>query len=409
MRGSYWLYIGIILFIVGLIINQIPMILVALLLLLVTGITKLWEKYCLTRIEYQRKLNARRVFFGEEVELEIEIANRKPLPLPWVEIDDEIPSDIVLLKGKTSPSHRQGRININHLFSLCWYHKIKRRYRLSCQQRGLFTFGPTGISSGDIFGFFKKGMEIREIDYLTVYPRILPLQNTTFPSNQPVGDIRTKRYIFEDPILTRGVREYQFGDSLRSIHWKTTARLGKLQTKVFEPTTSPDIGIFLDVRTVKPPSWGSIPNLLELVIITAASLCNQSLTEGYKTGLYINQGRKFSGSPIRILPSQHPEQLPHILETLAQIHSSFENISISRFIPREARNLPWGSSMVVISAAPTESLLATLTRMQRAGRRVSLISVGNGNLSIHSNGFPVYYVPDDIPWNEMQTLEIKAI
>jgi len=406
MRGSYWLFIAAVLFIAGLLLHQVPLVLVALLLLLVSGVTRLWERYCLTRVEYRRKLSSNRVFFGEEVQLEVEIANRKPLPLPWIEIEDEVPSEVTLVKGKTSPSYKKGRLLLTNLLSLGWYHRVKRRYPIQCLQRGCFSFGPARIRSGDLFGFYKREEDIRQVDYLTVYPRIVPLEKLGIPSKQPLGDIRTRRFIFQDPILTLGVRDYHFGDSLKRIHWKTTARLGRLQTKVFEPTTTIDMGIFLDVRTMRLPAWGTVAQLLELAIIAAASIANHAMAAGYRVGLYINQWRKFSGESIRIPPSQHTDQLMHILEALAEVHTSIETMPVASLALREGRNLPWGSTLVVISAVPTEALLSSLVRMKRAGRSVALIQVGGPELSIKKDGLNIYRVPDDIVWRDLKTLSI---
>jgi len=391
----------------GVILNQIPMMLVALLLLLVWGATRLWERYALTRIEYHRHLSAKRAFFGEELLLELEVTNRKLLPLPWVEIDDEMPEDITFLKGKTTSSHKTARVHLTSLLSLGWYHRVKRRYPICCDHRGHLTFGPARIRSGDLFGFSRQEIEVNDVNRLIVYPKIVPLEQPSIPSKQPLGDILTKRYIFQDPILTMGVRDYHFGDSLKRIHWKTTARLGKLQTKVYEPTTSVDMGIFLDVRTVKPPTWGMIQQRLELGVMAAASIANHAMAAGYRVGLYANQRRQPIGEPVRIPPSQHTEQMVNILDALAQIHSAAESMPISRFISLESRNLPWGSTLVLITAMPTETLLATLLRMKRFGRRVALVIIG-GPETPSLDGLPTYRISDDVPWREVETLTLKV-
>ena len=408
MRDSSWLLIAAVLFIASLVLHQIPLLLISLLLFLIWGVTRLWERYCLSRLEYRRKLSTNRVFFGEEVQLEVEVANRKPLPLPWIEIEDEVPEEVTLLRGTTSPSHRMSRVFLTNFLSLGWYHKVKRRYPLRCLQRGIFSFGPTLIRSGDLFGFFRREMEIPQEDYLTVYPRIVPVEKLGIPSKQPLGDIRTKRYIFQDPILTLGVRDYHFGDSLKQIHWKTTARLGKLQAKVFEPTTTIDMGIFLDIRTTKPPDWGTVTQLMELGIIAAASIADHAMSAGYRVGLYVNQRRGPAGESIRIPPSQHTDQMIHILEALAQIHSALETMPIARFVARESANLPWGSTLVAITAVPTDTLLSTLVKMKRAGRRVALISVGGAEITMRNNGIPVYHIADDIPWRDLESLSVKG-
>ena len=166
------------------------------------------------------------------------------------------------------------------------------------------------------------------------------------------------------------------------------------------------MGIFLDVRTLQPPFWGAVPELLELVVIVAASLAKHALDEGYRVGLYVNQNHQSSDGFIRIPPSQHSDQLQHILEALAQVHSA-ETTPIVRLIVNESRNLPWGSTMVVVSAAPTDALLSTLFQMSRGGRKVALIVVGNSELPISSDGLAVYHVRDDIMWRDIETLNIS--
>jgi uncharacterized protein (DUF58 family) len=406
MIGRLWLVITILLLIVSLILKQVPLFLVSLLFFMAGGVARLWDNFSLNRVEYHRRLSSNRVFFGEDIQLEVEVINRKPLPLPWLQVDDEIPKNVTLLKGRTSPSHLTTNLLLCNLFSIGWYHKVKRHYPLRCSQRGYFTFGPARISSGDIFGFFTRYKEIDSLDHLMVYPRIVPLEKLGIPSKQPLGDIRTRNHIFQDPILTMGIRDYQFGDSLKRIHWKSTARTGQLQTKIFEPTTTIDMGIFLDVRTVKPPFWGVVSELLELAITTAASLANYALSEGYRVGLYINQSSPSSAELVRILPSQHPDQLKHILEALAPIQP-IEAVPIARLVSGESRSLPWGSTLVVITAMPTDSLLSVLHQMKRFGRKVALITIG-GKEPISSNGLTVYQVPDNITWDKTESITLLA-
>ncbi len=409
MRGGYWPLVVGALFFIGLATHQVPLLLVALLLMVVWGVTRLWERYSLTRIEYRRRLSQKRVFFGEEVELELEVTNRKPLPLPWLEIDDEVPEGIGYGRGHLSQSHRPSRLVLTNLFSLGWYHRIRRRYRLRCDQRGSFIFGPTRIRSGDLFGFSEQEMIVSDLDHLTVYPRVLPVDTFGIPSKQPLGAIRTKRYIFEDPILSMGVREYHYGDSLKRIHWKTSARSGRLQTKVFEPTTSIDVGIFLDVRTVVPPTWGTISHLQELGIIAAASIANQAMAAGYRVGFYVNQTRQHTGERIRLAPSQHAEQMVRILEALAQIHSSIEIVPAARFVAAESRNLPWGSTILMIAAVPGEALIASLLSLKRAGRSVALVQVGGEAAPSGRGGLVTYRVADDVNWREMESLSLRRL
>jgi uncharacterized protein (DUF58 family) len=408
MRGDYWLLIAFLILIVSLVLHQVPLALVALLFILAGGISRLWNKYCLHRIEYKRRLSHGQVFFGEEVVFEIEVINRKPLPLPWLQIEDELSEKVTLLKGKATNSV-EDRVILNNIFPIGMYQRVKRRFPIRCRERGAFVFGPTRIRSGDLFGFFRRDKLFDSLDYLIVYPRLVPLEELGIPSQQLFGDIRLKQHLFQDPVLTAGVREYQSGDSLKRIHWKSTARLGRLQTKVYEPTTTVDISIFLDVRTLRAPLWGSVYQLQELGIVTAASISQYALKAGFRVGLYVNQTTRFSQGMVTVPHSQHPDQMPRILEALAQLHQ-VETIPIVRFLREEVRTLPWGSTLLVISATLDDKLMAALLDLRRVGRSVAMVVVGGSataGTEILTGHIPVYRVSDDIAWDLVQKIGLK--
>ncbi|MCJ7604777.1 MAG: DUF58 domain-containing protein [Dehalococcoidales bacterium] len=406
MRSDYWLLLAVLILVISLATHQVPLALVSLLFLLAGGVSRLWNRYCLHGVEYQRRLTRNHVFFGEETVFEIEITNRKPLPLPWLHIEDELPEQVTLLKGRTQQTS-EDRAILNNMLPMNMYHRVTRRFPLKCNRRGSFLFGPTRIHSGDLFGFFRRTMYIEKRDLLLVYPRLLPLEELGIPSHQCFGDIRLKQHLFQDPVLTAGVRDYFPGDSLKRIHWKSTARLGKLQTKVYEPTTTVDISMFLDVRTMEAPYWGSVQQLQELGIITAAAISQGAIDSGFRVGLYVNQITRYSRGLARVPHSQHPEQLERILELLAQVHQ-VENIKVEKYIRQEAPHLPWGSTIVAISAQPSDELLATLLDMKRLGRSVAFIKIGGGVPDV-SRKLPVYHVTDETAWDVVTKIGLTEV
>ena len=63
--------------------REAPLFLLTLALLVAAALSRLWERFALERIEYRRHFSRAQVAFGEQVELEIEVVNRKLLPLSW--------------------------------------------------------------------------------------------------------------------------------------------------------------------------------------------------------------------------------------------------------------------------------------------------------------------------------------
>src|SRR5438105_1590965 len=115
--------------------RQTPLFLLALALLLAAGLSQLWKRYCLAGLEYRRRFSHQRVTFGETIELEIEIVNRKLLPLAWLEIEDEIPADLPPERSKVARSHKADRAILNSLIALRPFERVRRRYRIPCNAR----------------------------------------------------------------------------------------------------------------------------------------------------------------------------------------------------------------------------------------------------------------------------------
>ena len=140
--------------------------------------------------------------------------------------------------------------------------------------------------------------------------------------------------------------------------------------------------------------------------MAAASISQQALKDGYRVGLYVNQITRFSQGMVTVPHSQHPDQLLHILEALAQLHQ-VETVPMVRFLRQEARNLPWGSTLLVISAQPVNELLAILLDLKRVGRSVALVQVGGAAPEVSAGNLEVYHISDDVAWDLVKQIGLK--
>src|SRR5262245_6721196 len=69
------------------------------LLLLAAGTARLWNRWSLVRVGYQARLSTTRAFPGDEIELRLEVSNRKPLPLTALTVRELLPSGLTVLEG----------------------------------------------------------------------------------------------------------------------------------------------------------------------------------------------------------------------------------------------------------------------------------------------------------------------
>ncbi len=122
--------------------------------------------------------------------------------------------------------------------------KSQKTVRLIAQNRGLHTLGSLKISTGFPFGFFIKSKNIPLNLEVLVYPEIIPVD---LPApNEIAAD-------GEGLIQPRGddlfaLREFQTGDPLDNVHWKSSAKTGTLRVKEFTAGGNNSYTIFLNLE-----------------------------------------------------------------------------------------------------------------------------------------------------------------
>lgn len=382
--------------------------LLASLLALVTGASALWERYCLSGVSYARRLGAERLFCGESTELWIEIVNAKPLPLAWLRAQDEFPESVSVDRARLSPSGEPHRLLLTSLLNLRWYERVRRHYRLATTRRGAFDFGPVLVTSGDIFGFRTRHMDVDHRQRLLVYPKIVPVEKLNLIPARPLGDFGTRRRIAEDPLRLAGVRDYAANDSIRHIHWKATARRGALQTKRFDPSASHQLFICLNSQTLERAYGGILVDELETAIVAAASLAHAAFENGTPVG-FVSNGRFRETEGLARLPvSRRTDHEQRLLELLAQL-TYFTAMPFDQLLRAEAARLPFGATLLVITTLVTESILTELLNLRASGHPVGLIVVNlESRLPSGIEGIqtrvPVYLLAAN--WTDLETLKL---
>ena len=128
---------------------------------------------------------------------------------------------------------------------------------LICRYRGDYFVGIKDITIVDFFRLFKITYHVPEPLGASVLPRIIKLEGL-----KSAPDI-TKSAYKENPKLSSdfdsSVREYVPGDPLKGIHWKSTAKTGKLQSRTTYGEQRQGISIFLDTNRISEDEYVYIP------------------------------------------------------------------------------------------------------------------------------------------------------
>jgi uncharacterized protein (DUF58 family) len=254
--------------------------------LLLTGLGGLWLVSYLWTRELARQLQLVREMrygwaqVGDQLEERFTLRNEFWLPALWVEIIDH--SDI--------PGYQASQATgVDARASIKW------RTRGVCTRRGIFTLGPTSLRTGDPFGIYTVSLEYTASATLTVMPPIVPLPKIEVAPGGKTGEGRPRSNAPERTVSSSTVREYEPGDSLHLIHWKTTARIGSPYVRIFDGTPAGDWWIILDMdRKVQiGQGWDATE---EHEVILAASLADRGLRLRRAVGL-VSDGQELVWLP----------------------------------------------------------------------------------------------------------------
>ncbi|HEV8194545.1 MAG TPA: hypothetical protein VGP82_24095, partial [Ktedonobacterales bacterium] len=94
-----WYIAGFVLIVGSIILQQPVLVAVGLLVITLGLIPDLWYRFCLSSVVVSRTFSTQRAQIGDDVILTLTVENRKLLPLPRMEIQDEVPEEGILIRG----------------------------------------------------------------------------------------------------------------------------------------------------------------------------------------------------------------------------------------------------------------------------------------------------------------------
>ena len=347
-------------------------------------LTIVWMQQSLLGVQSRRRFSAR-AFHGEEITVELDVANRGRWPLLWLRIHESIPLSLHVPNFE----HR--------VVSLAPGEKTTLHYQLNCQRRGYYRLGPLKLETGDLLQLTPDKQVLFGAEPFIVYPRVVPLRKLGLPSQLPFGDLPSRQRIFEDPSRFFGVRDYVPGDSLRRINWKSSARAGRLQFKRFQPAIALHTVILLNLNDEAYSLRGRAAGG-EMGIIVAASIAAHLIERRQQVGLALlgcDPVTEYTGLQV-ISPAHGRDHLMRMLEALARVEMA-PTVPLTSVLPQANAGLGWGSTAVVISPA-SPHLVDALLQMRRQGFHVMFIATDSQTPFRHLQGeleqigIPAYWV-----------------
>ena len=169
----------------------------------------------------------------------------------------------------------------------CYFLKVpagrlqQTSYRHVIPRRGLYRFEGFQVSTKFPFALFRKSRTVDLPDELIVLPAVHPVSPPSALAltrgDEPRGRLGRRGEFF-------GLRELRDGDDRRDVHWRASARAGRLLVREREDESVREAAIHLD-NTLAPDASAADDARLEKAISLAASLATTYIGRGYTVSL----------------------------------------------------------------------------------------------------------------------------
>lgn len=323
-------------------------------------LTVIWMRQALTGLRIERRFPAR-AFHGEVAQARLVVRNPGRWPVPWLKLHESLPLDLHV------PNFEQ------RVVSLASKEQVALDYQLRCWRRGYYMIGPLSLLTGDYFDLTSRRQATWPAQPFIVYPRVVPLSHLGLPSQLPFGNLLSQRRIFQDPSRFFGVRDYMPGDSLRQIHWKSSARTNQLQVKRFQPAIALNAMVVLNLNDGDYALRSRAAS--EMGIVVAASVAAHLIERRQPVGLAVlGMDAVTQQVGLQVIPPvRGRDQLMRLLEVLARAELAATTPFVQS-LDQASVKLGWGSTAVIITPGAGPHLEEALLQMRRRGVHVLLVA-----------------------------------
>lgn len=306
-------------------------------------------------IQIRRTISSDRASSDAEVVVTLTVVNNGA-DIEELLLDDKISPRLTLRSG--SP---------RHLLRLAKNSSCTLKYTVA-GSRGFYNFDQIHVTATEPLGLIRREQTIHASQQLIIFPGVKKLKTVA------IHPLRTRVYAGTIPGRIGGtgteffgVREYQSGDSPRTINWRASARHpGSLFSNEYQQERVADVGVVLDARA-SANVFHLDQSLFEYSVAAAAGLADAFLAQGNRVGLLVY------GSYLGwTMPGYGKIQRERIMRALAgaevgvsSVFSGLQHLSPHMFPPE--------SQIVLVSSLVNDDL-DVLIQLRGRGYQVMVIS-----------------------------------
>jgi uncharacterized protein (DUF58 family) len=373
-------------------------------LVLAVAVAALWVRFLAKPMTLNRILAEGEHLAGDDIPVRLE-----------VDLDGRMPSGALVVCERIARLGERETVMVNRRG------RLRGTYRLERVPRGRYPIESVDAVLEDPFGLERVEMKLPAGESLLVYPRLVDLDGLFSDSGGRA--LEGRRLLLRRPtgFDLHSVRDYEQGESLRRVHWPSTAKRGHLMVKELEDAPRDETAVLLDadagaVAGVAPDSS------FELQVRAAGSILKAHASRGRRAALIVNSASRpyqrvhsFDGDWLRafeLLAAVEPDGPTPVAALLADeagpagrsleltvVTASLAPRLVDRLLQRMMNR--HAATLVYVdrasfaggeAAQPDPGLAAQVLRLQRGGVPVAVLRRGDdlaGKLGAQSLGAAV--------------------
>jgi uncharacterized protein (DUF58 family) len=270
-RGRSVLVLGLVVYLAAWVFGSRALYPVATGLVLAVVLALAWVRLSARPPHVSRHGAIRNVIEGDDVRIDLVVEARSPVPPPTL-VAHERPGR---LPERRVELYRAGR------------RRFAGGFELRDVPRGRYAFDTVRLTIEDPFALARASLIQGERQALVVYPRLVSLTRLFSEGHAQAQDGR--RLLLRRPTgyELHGVREYVEGESLRNVHWRSTARRGRLMVKELEDAPSDEVAVLLDGDEL-----GTAGESFDVAVRAAGSILQAHVRRGRRCSLVVNSATR---------------------------------------------------------------------------------------------------------------------
>ncbi|UOE43960.1 DUF58 domain-containing protein [Agromyces larvae] len=228
---------------------------------------------------------------------------------------------------------------------------------IAAERRGIIDVGPMTVSRGDPIGILRREQRWPDVQRVHVHPVTVRIPSLSAGLVRDLEGTPTGTLVDAD-LSFHAVREYVPGDSQRHVHWKATARTGKLMVRQYEESRHARIAVLLDVDRAEYAD----DDEFETAVSAAASIGVQAVREGREVSAGVGGPLPDFGGDVlslRTLPTLTPRAF---LDAMSGVESGDRVTRVEQVATLAAQTYEHLSVVFLVTGS-----LLPLQRLRQAG------------------------------------------